>query len=917
MAGTFSFVPFLGYIESVSDVTDKNENLLKAVARVAPILIPASLFDQIKHLIPTNADYYILLDNQHQENDDDPIKYLDNGALKIVTNNVQLISQVAPDRLVLQINQSTATLLADPVVLAGISGVLLETSSFAFNLLKSYRSALNLAPPPGTRPKDLFILSSLRDEDPNSVLQQPASLKLMSKTVQGTSVIPAKLLSLDIGNHTSPQATDDGRLSVTTLFTSALRSDREDGLFPTIPVSLSSVPSTLGLVYSSAASIANTIISGNAVYYSRSRNGLWRKGETSGAMQMVDRIRVDCDADALEFGVIETGPNGDRDGFCHVPDQTSCFGSPSGLVELEATLKSRFKDAPKGSYTARLFSEPKLLQAKIMEEAAELCEAKSKEDVAAEMADLIYFALAKCVASGVGLREVGKVLDQRSLKVTRRKGDAKGVWKDKLGLDASQAKGVDGGPPASSSAQAVTAPVPAPVVEEKKKDDTIRCQTFDLATVSPTERSTLLKRPIQSSSDISALVTPIINTVKTQGDAGLRSLVHKFDRCVPAADPSFPLVLQAPFSPELMVLDPAVKAAIDQAYHNIRVFHQAQMDREKTPLLVETMPGVVCSRFARPIERVGVYVPGGTAILPSTALMLAVPAQVVKSSLITLATPPRPDGTISPEIVYIASITGVNSIVRAGGAQAVAALAYGTETVPKVDKIFGPGNQFVTAAKMAVSMDSGSGTAIDMPAGPSEVLVIADKTCRPSFVASDLLAQAEHGVDSQVVLLTVGLDSPTIDLIEKEINSQALALPRVDIIRESIAKSLIVKCKDIGEAMDFSNSYAPEHLILHTENAAGLLDKVQNAGSVFVGPYSPESCGDYASGTNHTLPTYGYARQYSGVSTLSFLKHITSQELTLPGLRVLGPVVETLARAEGLDGHKMAVTVRLTELGRQ
>ena len=359
-----------------------------------------------------------------------------------------------------------------------------------------------------------------------------------------------------------------------------------------------------------------------------------------------------------------------------------------------------------------------------MEEAVELCEATTTEDIAAEAADLLYFALAKCVSAGIGLRDIGKVLDKRSLKITRRKGDAKKEWVEKLGLDSAQAVGVAGG--AAPTPTPAPAPAPAPVVaapESEAAPSTIRCQTFDLSETSPTSRTALLKRPIQSSTDIAALVSPIISLVRTQGDAGLRSLVVKFDRCAPAADASFPLVLKAPFAAESMVLTPTVKAAIDQAYLNIQAFHAAQMDRERDELVVETMPGVVCTRFARPIERVGIYVPGGTAILPSTALMLAVPAQVAQCAAITLATPPRPDGSISPEIVYIASITGVSTIVRAGGAQAVAAMAYGTETVPKVDKIFGPGNQFVTAAKMAVSMDSGSGTAIDMPAGPSEVLV--------------------------------------------------------------------------------------------------------------------------------------------------------------------------------------------------
>ncbi|KAI5481712.1 Histidine biosynthesis trifunctional protein [Pseudohyphozyma bogoriensis] len=903
MSFNSSALPFLPLVEATPGADQLA--LVAAIARIAPFLVPSSLAESTLAVLPASAEYYILQDEPLSA--DQVFAFLDGGARKFVTKDLALLGQVPQDRLVLRLDTATATVLADPAVLAAISGVLLETASFAENLLKSFRTALSLAT---GRPRDLFVLATTRTDE--VILGQPAALKLMRKSVNGTSVLPVSYLSTAVTTNIAPKP-EAGKLPITTLFTSALRSDRPDGLFATVPVSTSSVPSPLGLVYSSDASIANSIISGNAVYYSRSRNALWRKGETSGAMQMVERIRMDCDEDAIEFRVLETGPNGEKDGFCHIPDQISCFGGPSGLGELELTLKSRMKEAPAGSYTARLFSEPALLKAKIMEEAGELCEATEKDEIAAEAADLIYFALTKCVAAGVGLKDISKVLDKRSLKVTRRKGDAKKEWVEKLGLKQEQATGVAGGVGAPGELPKEAA---QKVVEATSADDTIRCQTFDLATVDAKQRAALLKRPLMSSSDMIARVTPIIDTVRNGGDEGLRSLVVKFDRCQPASNPDFPLVLKAPFAPESMELDAKVKAAIDQAYHNIAVFHGAQMDKEKTTLAIETMPGVVCSRFARPIESVGIYVPGGTAILPSTALMLAVPAQVAKCSQITLATPPRPDGTISPEIVYIASITGVSSIVRAGGAQAVAAMAYGTESVPKVDKIFGPGNQFVTAAKMAVSMDSGSSTAIDMPAGPSEVLVVADETCVPAFVASDLLAQAEHGIDSQVVLLTVALPDSTIAEIESEIHSQALALSRVDIIRKSIALSLIIKCKDIEEAMEFSNAYAPEHLILHTHAASALLDKVQHAGSVFVGPYSPESCGDYASGTNHTLPTYGYARQYSGVSTLSFLKHITSQELTLDGLRALGPVVETLATAEGLDGHRNAVTVRLEKMGR-
>ncbi|KAK4692259.1 hypothetical protein P7C70_g9169, partial [Phenoliferia sp. Uapishka_3] len=445
MSGSFSKIAFLAFIEA--EVTSDSKPLLAGISRIAPLLIPLSLLNSTLALLPSSAEYYVLTDSttSHSQISD----LLDNGAAKVVSPDTTLIGTISPSRLILRIGSTTATLLADTNILNGISSILLDTPSFTENLLKSYRTALNNAT---GRPRDLFILASSRE--PEVILHQPASLKLMSKTVNGTSVLPFSFLSLSLGNPTSPQP-EDGKLSITTLFTSTLRSDRSDGLFPTLPISLSSVPSALGLVYSSSASIANTITSGNAVYYSRSRNGLWRKGETSGAMQMVERIRIDCDSDALEFGVLETGPNGEKDGFCHVPDQQSCFGPNSGLAELEATLKGRKKDAPKGSYSARLFAEPALLKAKIMEEASELCEATTKEEIAAEAADLFYFALAKCVGAGVGLREISKVLDKRAMKVTRRKGDAKKEWVEKLGLTNGQSLGVAGGVSGSS-------PSPAP-----------------------------------------------------------------------------------------------------------------------------------------------------------------------------------------------------------------------------------------------------------------------------------------------------------------------------------------------------------------------------------------------------------------------------------------------------------------------
>ncbi|GAA5998752.1 trifunctional histidinol dehydrogenase/phosphoribosyl-AMP cyclohydrolase/phosphoribosyl-ATP diphosphatase [Rhodotorula paludigena] len=444
-----------------------------------------------------------------------------------------------------------------------------------------------------------------------------------------------------------------------------------------------------------------------------------------------------------------------------------------------------------------------------------------------------------------------------------------------------------------------------------------RCPVYTTASLSSDKRAELLVRPVKASSDILALVEPILASVRNDGDEGLRGCVVKFDRCTPAQDKAFPLVLEAPFADELAQIQPEVKEAIDVAYSNIKTFHSAQMVRESEPIRVETMPGVVCQRFARPIGSVGLYVPGGTAVLPSTALMLGVPAQVAGCNNITLATPPRPDGSISPEIIYIAKLVGAQRVVRAGGAHAIAAMAYGTQSVPKADKLYGPGNQFVTAAKMMVAMDSGAQVAIDVPAGPSEVLVIADKTADPALVASDLLGQQEHGLDSQSVLVTIDCDDSYVEAVNAAVAEQARALPRAEILRKSLSQSFILQTRSVEEAFAFSNDYAPEHLLLYLENASSTIELVENAGSVFVGPWSPVACGDYASGTNHTLPTVGYAKQYSGVSTSSFLKHFTSQELSPAGLKGLGPYVERLADVEMLGAHKASVSLRLAKIERE
>ena len=351
------------------------------------------------------------------------------------------------------------------------------------------------------------------------------------------------------------------------------------------------------------------------------------------------------------------------------------------------------------------------------------------------------------------------------------------------------------------------------------------------------------------------------------------------------------------------------KESFDVAFENILAFHTAQLGT--ADLEVETMPGVVCRRVARPIGAVGLYVPGGTAILPSTALMLSVPAKVAGCKTVVLATPPRQDGTISPEVLYCAKKAGVTHILKAGGAQAVAAMAWGTQTCPKVDKIFGPGNQFVTAAKMLLQ-NSEAMISIDMPAGPSEVLVIADAGAPPSHVAVDLLSQAEHGPDSQVVLVALkGCDLPAIGA---EVERQLAALPRNEFAAQALSHSYTVEVDTKAEACEFSNMYAPEHLIVNVEDAESWLDQLDNAGSIFMGRWTPESVGDYASGTNHVLPTYGYARMYSGVSLESFQKNMTVQSLSAHGLKALGPHVARMANVEGLTAHENAVLLRLADL---
>ncbi len=407
-------------------------------------------------------------------------------------------------------------------------------------------------------------------------------------------------------------------------------------------------------------------------------------------------------------------------------------------------------------------------------------------------------------------------------------------------------------------------------------------------------------RQLEDDGSIRERVSAIVNQVKQDGDEALKAFSIQFDKV--ALDRLY--LDQTELAAIAAGIPPEVKTALDTAYGNIKRFHEAQIHKEAP---VETMPGVTCWRENRAIERVGLYIPGGTAVLPSTFLMLGIPATLAGCKEIIVCSPPQQDGKTNSYLAYCAMLLGINKIYLAGGAQAVAAMAYGTDTIPKVDKIFGPGNRYVTQAKQLIQ--SNTLTAIDMPAGPSEVLVLADETANPSYVASDLLAQAEHGVDSQSIL--VSTSSKFIDETLTEINKQIAVLPRRSIAEKAIANSYAVLVDDLGLGMAFSNTYAPEHLILATAEYESLIPAIVNAGSVFLGNLTPESAGDYASGTNHTLPTSGYAKAYSGVSVDSFIKKITFQLIDKTGLNNIGNTVETLAEAEGLQAHRNAITIRL------
>ncbi len=414
----------------------------------------------------------------------------------------------------------------------------------------------------------------------------------------------------------------------------------------------------------------------------------------------------------------------------------------------------------------------------------------------------------------------------------------------------------------------------------------------------------LLKRPVMNTESLFGTVQGIIDRVKAEGDEAVLQYEMQFDKVSLSAL----TVSSEEFDEAENLIDEELKAAIRLAAGNISAFHAAQRFVGKK---VETQPGVTCWQKAVPIEKVGLYIPGGTAPLFSTVLMLAVPACIAGCREIVLCTPPGKDEKVHPAVLFAARVAGVQRVFKAGGVQAIAAMAYGTESIPKVYKIFGPGNQYVTAAKQLVSLRD---VAIDMPAGPSEVEVLADATANPVFVAADLLSQAEHGVDSQAMLITTSKELQ--QAVKDEVERQLDLLPRKEIAARSLANSKLIVVKDMEEAVEMTNAYAPEHLIVETENYMAVAEQIVNAGSVFLGALTPESAGDYASGTNHTLPTNGYAKAYSGVSLDSFIRKMTFQEIKPEGLCKIGPAIEVMAANESLDGHKNAVSVRLDAVRR-
>ncbi len=433
----------------------------------------------------------------------------------------------------------------------------------------------------------------------------------------------------------------------------------------------------------------------------------------------------------------------------------------------------------------------------------------------------------------------------------------------------------------------------------------IKASQINWSELNIAEQAAVLRRPAQdNAAELLHKVQSIIDDVRAKGDNALREMTQRFD----GATLTQLQVTDAEFAAASQSLTATQLNALKRAISNVKCFHEAQLSE---PLRIETSPGVICERHYRPIDAVGLYAPAGTAPLPSTVIMLAVPASIANCPTRILCTPPRPDGSADPAVLVTAQLCGISTVFKIGGAQAVAAMAFGTESVPKTDKIFGPGNRWVTAAKLLVA-NNPQGAALDLPAGPSEVLVIADGQANPAFVAADLLAQAEHSLDAQAILVTT---SPELaNKVLAELDRQTAELSRENTLLKALEHARLIVVNDLETAFAVSNTYAPEHLIVQVQNARNWLAQIRNAGSVFLGPWTPETMGDYCSGTNHVLPTYGFARAYSGLSLADFMKRMTVQELSSAGLKDLGPTAITIAELEGLDAHANAVKVRMDTL---
>ncbi|KAJ1554371.1 trifunctional histidinol dehydrogenase, partial [Cladochytrium tenue] len=667
-----------------------SNNAAGAAAAVAPLRRRGC--DQVWTLLPAPAS-----DSTAATYSADIVSALDAGAAKVVVpldlataapadNTVLLgaLESLPADRLLARLSATSvqAAVAASALLTGAVSGLVVDLSGAA---------------------ADAAVAEATQLRDALKSLGRPplVAVELPTACTSVAAVAELDRAGVDVVVPTAAVAPGSS-LDAAAAFAACLKTDRPDGLFATVVVDEQGV--ALGLAYSSRESIAESMRLRQGVYQSRTR-GLWYKGQTSGATQALRRIRFDCDRDTLQFVVEQSAP-----GFCHLNTRT-CFGADSGITALASLLESRRASAPAGSYTRRLFDDAALLRSKLIEEAHELGDAETPDDIAWEAADLIYFTLARCAAAGVSLADVERELDRRAMKVTRRPGNAKPQF-----MEAAKEE-------ASPAAPAPVVPTPAPVAAPSPAAPApalpdIKMQTFKLAELTAAQRAALLRRPAINTDAVEAIVRPIVADVAARGDAALRELTARLDGARPAQ-----MVLRAPFDASLTQgLDDNVRAAIDAAHDNILAFHAAQAARSTPPLEVETAPGVRCARVARAVERVGLYVPGGTAVLPSTCLMLGVPARVAGCREIVVASPPRRDGTPVPEVVYVAQKVGATAIVLAGGAQAVAAMAFGTESVPKVDKIVGPGNQFVTVAKMLLQNDNRAMISIDMPAGPSELL---------------------------------------------------------------------------------------------------------------------------------------------------------------------------------------------------